>query len=158
MLFIGESRWNSFFIHFGFLRYRLGRSCIYLVAGIMTLIIGRTYNTQCDCKDFTLLQVEGACCLLAGLFQLFGIFLFGASSAPSPLTRAMDRMHGDIPPPPLPYTKQHRSSPKTQTLSYQSEPAHDLKEVKVYENAPPPQETYDAPKSQDINNPSWMNN
>ena len=84
LLFLTEMRWKWFFVHFGFLRFRFGRAVIYGITGTMTSLIGKLYNDECDCSDYTLLILVGVACLFACLLQLIGIFFFGPATSPPP--------------------------------------------------------------------------
>lgn len=41
-------------------------------------------NQQCDCSDYGILVAEGVMALLACIFQLVALFMFGHASAPRP--------------------------------------------------------------------------
>jgi hypothetical protein len=82
LLAFGESKWELFFFFFGFMRYRLGRACIFTVGGIMTALLGKTRNQQCDCSDNVILIVEGVALLVMAILQTLAIFVFGNNSAP----------------------------------------------------------------------------
>ncbi|ETI39072.1 hypothetical protein F441_15114 [Phytophthora nicotianae CJ01A1] len=82
LLAFGESKWELFFFFFGFMRYRLGRACIFAVSGIMTAILGKTRNQQCDCNDNVLIIIEGVALIAMALLQILAMFVFGNNSAP----------------------------------------------------------------------------
>ncbi len=76
ILFLGESKWEVFFFFFGFMRYRIGRAIVLLIAGVMIAIMGKNMNSQCDCQKFILLIIQGAACLGVGVLQVIGVFVF----------------------------------------------------------------------------------
>ncbi|KDO21705.1 hypothetical protein SPRG_13043 [Saprolegnia parasitica CBS 223.65] len=80
LLFLGEFRWERFFFLFGFLRYRLGRTVLYAVSGIMTILVGRTRSGCTGCTEYTLLLAEGIALLVAGMLQLLAIPVLGANN------------------------------------------------------------------------------
>ncbi|KAF1780150.1 Mini-chromosome maintenance protein [Phytophthora cactorum] len=82
LLTFGESKWELFFFFFGFMRYRLGRACIFAVSGIMTAILGKTRNQQCDCNDNVIIIIEGVALVAMAILQTLAIFIFGNNSAP----------------------------------------------------------------------------
>ncbi|KAE8889345.1 hypothetical protein PF002_g29226 [Phytophthora fragariae] len=82
LLTFGESKWELFFFFFGFMRYRMGRACIFAVSGIMTALLGKTRDQQCDCNDNVILIIEGAALLVMAVVQTLAIFVFGNNSAP----------------------------------------------------------------------------
>ncbi|KAL3658222.1 hypothetical protein V7S43_016851 [Phytophthora oleae] len=82
ILTFGESKWELFFFFFGFMRYRLGRSCIFAVSGIMTALLGKTRDQQCDCSDNLILIIEGIALMVMAVLQMLAIFVFGNNSAP----------------------------------------------------------------------------
>ncbi|KAG1705603.1 hypothetical protein DVH05_003290 [Phytophthora capsici] len=82
ILAFGESKWELFFFFFGFMRYRLGRSCIFAVSGIMTALLGKTRDHQCDCSDNLILIIEGIALIVMAGLQVLAIFAFGNNSAP----------------------------------------------------------------------------
>ncbi|KAK1933724.1 hypothetical protein P3T76_011938 [Phytophthora citrophthora] len=82
ILAFGESKWELFFFFFGFMRYRLGRSCIFAVSGIMTALLGKTRDHQCDCSDNLILIIEGIALIVMAGLQILAIFAFGNNSAP----------------------------------------------------------------------------
>ncbi|KAG3077856.1 hypothetical protein PI124_g20087 [Phytophthora idaei] len=82
LLTFGESKWELFFFFFGFMRYRLGRACIFAVSGIMTAILGKTRNQQCDCNDNVIIIIEGVALVAMAILQTLAILIFGNNSAP----------------------------------------------------------------------------
>lgn len=82
LLTFAELKWELFFFFFGFMRYRLGRACIFAVSGIMTAILGKSRDEQCNCNDNTILIVEGIALMVLALLQTIAIFIFGNTSAP----------------------------------------------------------------------------
>ncbi|ETV91394.1 hypothetical protein H310_14064 [Aphanomyces invadans] len=84
LLFLGEYKWELFFYFFGFLRYRFGRSILYAVSGIMTILMGRTRSSCTGCTTYSLLIAEGVGLLVIAVFQLVSIVVFGNNTAPQP--------------------------------------------------------------------------
>ena len=82
LLFFSETQIETFFVYFGFLRYRIGRAIIYTVTGIMVLVLGRTYGKQCDCSDFVPMIVEGCGCIIAAIIQFISTFVLEGNTAP----------------------------------------------------------------------------
>ncbi|CEG38063.1 KIF-1 binding protein [Plasmopara halstedii] len=89
LLTFAELKWELFFFFFGFMRYRLGRACIFAVSGIMTAILGKSRDQQCDCNDSTILIVEGVALMVLAILQTIAIFIFGNNSAPLSTKEAM---------------------------------------------------------------------
>ena len=58
LLFSAETNIETFFLFFGFLRGRIGRS-IHTLAGFMLIIMGKNYGSQCDCSNYYPLIGEG---------------------------------------------------------------------------------------------------
>ncbi|KAG7389506.1 hypothetical protein PHYBOEH_007421 [Phytophthora boehmeriae] len=89
LLVFGESKLETFFFFFGFMRYRFGRACVFAVSGVMTALLGKTRNTQCNCNDNVILIIEGIALMVMTVLQLMAIFVFGNNSAgkPNPSTR-----------------------------------------------------------------------
>ncbi|KAL0584962.1 hypothetical protein ABG067_005263 [Albugo candida] len=69
-LALAELQWELFYIYFGFLRFRLGRAVLYLIAGGMTLVIGKNLH-------LTLLVVEGVACLVIATIQITASLYYG---------------------------------------------------------------------------------
>ncbi|RQM28713.1 hypothetical protein B5M09_012611 [Aphanomyces astaci] len=84
LLFLGEFKWELFFYFFGFLRYRLGRSILYAVSGIMTILMGRSRSSCTGCITYSLLLAEGVGLLVIAVFQLLSVVVFGNNTAPPP--------------------------------------------------------------------------
>ncbi|RLN86306.1 hypothetical protein BBJ28_00001852 [Nothophytophthora sp. Chile5] len=82
LLAFGESTWELFFFFFGFMRYRFGRAFVFAVSGIMTALLGKTRDDQCNCEDNVMLIVEGVACIAMAILQMLAIFVFGNNSAP----------------------------------------------------------------------------
>ncbi|CAI5715903.1 unnamed protein product [Peronospora destructor] len=82
LLMLGETTWELFFFFFGFMRYRLGRACIFTINGMMIGILGETRNQQCDCNDNIVLIIEGIALIAMAVLQCVAIFTFGNNSAP----------------------------------------------------------------------------
>lgn len=80
LLMLGETTWEHFFFFFGFMRYRLGRACIFTISGMMTVILGKTRNQQCDCNDNVVLIIEGIALIAMAMLQCVAIFIFGNNS------------------------------------------------------------------------------
>ncbi|CAH0475403.1 unnamed protein product [Peronospora belbahrii] len=81
LLMFGESTWELFFFFFGFMRYRLGRACIYIISGMMPATLGKARDRECDCNDNVVLIIEGVALIAIAILQLLAIFLFGNNSS-----------------------------------------------------------------------------
>lgn len=53
----------------------------------MTLLLGKDFNSQCDCSDYIVLIVVGAAALVACVLQLVALFVFGPTAAPRPTAK-----------------------------------------------------------------------
>ncbi|TDH69539.1 hypothetical protein CCR75_002277 [Bremia lactucae] len=82
LLAFGETTWELFFFFFGFMRYRLGRACIFALSGTMTAILGKTRGQQCNCHDNLILIIEGGALVAMAILQILAILLFGNSNLP----------------------------------------------------------------------------
>ncbi|KAF0698218.1 Aste57867_11145 [Aphanomyces stellatus] len=146
LLFLGEFKWELFFYFFGFLRYRFGRSILYSVSGIMTILMGRTRSGCTGCTSYTLLIAEGIGLLVVALAQFLSMFIFGNNTAPD---------------------KRSLESAKTTLVPSTRETAIDMKSVVVttervaeppkspFEStAPTPKATPKSPTNSSM--PSWM--
>nr|CCA23937.1 AlNc14C214G8976 [Albugo laibachii Nc14] len=69
-LALAELQYEVFYIYFGFLRFRAGRAILYVVAGGMTLVIGKNLN-------LILLIIEGVACLVISSMQVVALFYYG---------------------------------------------------------------------------------
>ncbi|CAH0513243.1 unnamed protein product [Peronospora belbahrii] len=74
LLMFGESTWELFFFFFGFMRYRLGRACIYIISGMMPATLGKARDRECDCNDNVVLIIEGVALIAIAILQLLAIF------------------------------------------------------------------------------------
>ncbi|KAL4106873.1 hypothetical protein PRIC1_004912 [Phytophthora ramorum] len=151
LLTFGESKWELFFFFFGFMRYRLGRACIFAVSGVMTALLGKTRDQQCDCSDNVLLVVEGVALLAMAVLQTFAIFVFGNNSAPC---RNKDSIQSIRLPAatPLPTTAPRNAPLPKETASFQAV-VQPIPIAPIPVTAPPVQP---SPVVHDSNLPSWM--
>ncbi|KAH7485617.1 hypothetical protein KRP22_006755 [Phytophthora ramorum] len=151
LLTFGESKWELFFFFFGFMRYRLGRACIFAVSGVMTALLGKTRDQQCDCSDNVLLVVEGVALLAMAVLQTLAIFVFGNNSAPC---RNKDSIQSIRLPAatPLPTTAPRNAPLPKETASFQAV-VQPIPIAPIPVTAPPVQP---SPVVHDSNLPSWM--
>ncbi|OWZ23295.1 hypothetical protein PHMEG_0001843 [Phytophthora megakarya] len=151
LLTFGESKWELFFFFFGFMRYRLGRACIFGVSGIMTALLGKTRDKQCDCSDNAILIIEGIALIVMAALQILAIFVFGNNSAP----RCTKEPAQNIRLPaatPLPVTAQRPPLSKEKT-SFQAVVQPVVQASSPVDSASPVQA---SPTDHDDNLPSWM--
>ncbi|KAF4043243.1 hypothetical protein GN244_ATG04452 [Phytophthora infestans] len=146
LLAFGESKWEIFFFFFGFMRYRLGRACIFAVSGIMTAILGKTRNQQCDCNDSLLIIIEGVALIVMAILQILAIFIFGNNSAPRCNTETIR-----IPVATLPITVTDPQIPK------EAVPFHAIVQPISKESLQTPSLPASTTSQGDSNLPSWMN-
>ncbi|KAG6599630.1 KIF-1 binding protein [Phytophthora cinnamomi] len=155
LLTFGESKWELFFFFFGFMRYRLGRACIFAVSGIMTALLGKSRDQQCNCSDNVILIIEGVALMAMAIMQTLAMFVFGNNSAPR---RSKDSASTIRVPPiatPLPVT-----APRTIPLPKEPAPFQAIVQpvsqptIQAAASAPPMPM---SPASHADNNlPSWM--
>ncbi|EGZ23248.1 hypothetical protein PHYSODRAFT_263363 [Phytophthora sojae] len=155
LLTFGESKWELFFFFFGFMRYRLGRACIFAVSGVMTALLGKTRDQQCDCSDNVILIVEGVALLAMAVMQTLAIFVLGNNSAPR---RSKDSIPTVRVPPAataLPVTAPRSTALPNETAPFQAiiQPVQQPKPTTQPTALPVPT----SPSSHaDSNLPSWM--
>ncbi|KAG7378886.1 hypothetical protein PHYPSEUDO_009339 [Phytophthora pseudosyringae] len=153
LLAFGESKWELFFFFFGFMRYRLGRACIFAVSGIMTALLGKTRDQQCDCSDNVILIVEGVALIAMAVLQTLAIFVFGNNSAPRRSKDAIQTVRVPAATP-LPVT-----APRSTALPKEAAPfqaiIQPIPQPPVHAPAPVAHQTSPTAHG-DSNLPSWM--
>ena len=88
LLLFGETRWERFFINFGFMRYRAGRATVYTLVGVMTIAMGRSYDEECECTDFFPLIVLGSFSIVSAIVHILAMFLLERNTAPMKTNKA----------------------------------------------------------------------
>ncbi|GMF36624.1 unnamed protein product [Phytophthora lilii] len=153
LLTFGESKWELFFFFFGFMRYRLGRACIFAVSGIMTALLGKTRDQQCNCSDNVILIIEGVALIAMAIMQTLAIFVFGNNSAPRRNKDSAQTLRVPAAPP-LPVT-----TPRSPPLPRETAPFQAVIQPVVQAPVPvasaPPMQTSPTAHG-DSNLPSWM--
>ncbi|TYZ58625.1 hypothetical protein PybrP1_010349 [[Pythium] brassicae (nom. inval.)] len=160
LLTFAELNWGLFYFFFGFLRYRIGRAAVFVVAGIMIGLIGKNLDRQCACDSYAVLIVEGIACVAMAAVHLVAIFVFGnntkpvvppntGAASPAASASAYQQQPASIVPPAS--KRAPRSAQKNKSDSTPLEP--------VTESTPAPQPQ--SPRSPeggggDPNMPAWM--
>lgn len=137
LLFFGETKLEKFFFLFGFMRYRVGRAVVFIIAGIMVAIIGKNLNDNSS----VLLIIEGAACLACATLQLLGVFWYGNNTSAS--TSAKTPGNTTAPPAPSSYTPPTPAPAARPTPRTNSSAFHPVVANK-------------ASHDEDPNTPAWM--
>ena len=127
---------ETFFLNFGFLRYRVGRVVLFGGSGIIASLVGYSMNNTCQCSTYTIVMIVGVCNVVAGIGQFAGIFILDAVPNPRP-TNVLS-------PTAAAATKKEVKQPKV------------VDRAAVEEPPSPPVERVSSPASVDVNASSWM--
>lgn len=142
LLALAELNWGLFYFFFGFLRYRIGRAIMFVVAGIMIGLIGKNLDRQCGCDSYAILIAEGIACVGMAAVHVVAIFAFGNNTKPVVLPNTGTAGSGAA------YQSTHTTGSAT------LEP---VSETPVPQPAPRSNTSSPGAGTGDPNMPAWMN-